>query len=67
MQSCSFLRSDTQELALGSDSAEVRKLANLVSTLCVKVEELERELREMRSAMPPTEDYPARLYREKPR
>ena len=67
MQSCLVLRSDTQELALGSDSAEVRKLANLVSALCGKIEELERELREIRSAMPPTEDYPARLHREKPR
>ena len=67
MQSCSFLRRDTQDLAFGSNSDEVRKLANLVSALCGKIEELERELREIRSAMPPTEDYPARLYREKPR
>jgi hypothetical protein len=73
MPTCSSLRIDTQNLALGSDSAEVRALASVVSALCGKIEELERDLRELRLATRSVPRYqpdrPAEVlaYRDKPR
>ena len=52
MLSCSLLRSDALDLARSSDSEELRKLAMIAAELCRKIEELERELKEVRPETP---------------
>ena len=68
MQTCSSLRIDIQNLALSSDSDDVRRLAGVAAVLCAKIEQLERELRDVCAAAQATRpDASAHSFREKPR